>query len=101
MPHKPIYQVFSATAADDNQFNLTTIDVWMKEVDIFVYTNDADVGSLDNQVLTVQANDVYTIRGIVNIREIYFKNTTAGQNCEVALAGVALSDSELSQMGLG
>lgn len=101
MPRYPIYQVYSATATSDAQFNLTTIDVWMKEVDIFVYTNDADVGSLDNQELTIQANDVYTIRGAINIREIYFKNTNAGNNTVVALAGVVLSDDERHALGIG
>jgi hypothetical protein len=93
--------VFSATASADTQFNLTSIDVWMKEVDIFIYTNDADVGNIDNQSLYVAANDVYTIKGIVNIREIYFKNHTAGNNTSVAVAGVTLSDFEKKQAGIG
>ena len=101
IPLNPIYQVFTKTATDDLQFNLTSIDVWMKECDIFIYTNDADVGSIDNQSLVVSANDVYTIRGILNVREIYFKNHTAGQNTVIALAGVTLSDYEKKQAGIG
>ena len=72
----------------------------MKECDIFIYTNDANVGSIDNQSLWVAANDVYTIKGILNIRELFFKNHTAGQNTVVALAGVTLSDYEKKQAGI-
>lgn len=100
MPLNPIYQVFTATAASDAQFNLTTIDIWMLEVDIFVYTNDADIGNIDNQELTVFANDVYTIKGPVNIREIFFKNNAAGSNTVIALGGVSLSDYQKKQYGI-
>lgn len=74
--------------------------MWFKEIDIFITTNDAYVGDNTAQTLAVYANDVYTIRGIVNIREIYFKNYTAGSNCVVSAAGVALSDAEKRAAGV-
>ncbi len=101
MPLNPIYQVFTATATADTQFNLTTIDIWMIECDIFVYTNDAKIGNIDNQELVVYANDVYTIKGPVNIREIFFKNNVAGNNTVIALGGVSLSDYQKKQLGIG
>jgi hypothetical protein len=101
MPQNPIYVVFSKTATDDLAFKLVTMDTWLKEVDIFVYTNDAYIGNFENQTLWVAANDVYTIKGIVNLNDIFIKNYGAGNNTVISLAGVALSDYEKRQNGIG
>jgi hypothetical protein len=100
MPQFPIYSVLSKTATDDNVFQVTTLDIWMKEADIFVYTNDADCGTVSNQDIWINANDIYTPKGIINVGELYFKNHTGGSNTTVVIAGVRMSDDELRKAGL-
>lgn len=100
MPQKPTYLSFSHTATDDNIFNLTTLDLWFREVDIFVYTNAATVGNLTGQEISMAANSVYTVRGPVAIKDFIFKNTNAGSNTKIVVAGTCLSDFEMQQLGL-
>jgi hypothetical protein len=101
MPLNPTYQVFTQTATDDNAFNLVSIDIWVLEVDIQIKTNNAYIGDSNNQTFEVLANDVYTIKGPINIREIYVKNKTAGQNTNVTIAGVSLSEYQKKMQGIG
>jgi len=100
MPQNPLYQVFSYTAAADTPFALTALNIYMKEIDIFVYTNDAYIGDKTDQALSVSAGDVYTIKGPINISDIFIKNKAAGQNTAVSLAGVTLSYNELKEAGI-
>jgi len=100
MPAYPTYAVISKTATADTPFQLTYKDMWFKELDIFVYDNDADVGGIGNQDITVLTNDVYTVKGYVNAKEIYFANSTAGSNTKIVIAGTELSDKELRKAGI-
>ena len=99
-PFKPLYTVVTATAADDNAFNLTTLDIWMEEADVFIYDQDCYIGNQTDQILVFGADEVYTIKGPLNIREIYVKNYNAGQNTRIAIAGTRLSDQQMIARGL-
>jgi len=74
--------------------------MWFRELDIFVYDNDADIGGISNQDIWVLTNDVYTIKGLVNAKEIYFANHTGGSNTQITIAGTQLSDKELKDAGI-
>jgi len=101
MPQNPIFTVFNATAGADTVFQVTTLDLWFKELDIFVYDNDADLGqSTTSQPITIYTNDVYTIKGYVNVGQLYFKNTNAGSNTQITISGVQCSDKEIKENGL-
>lgn len=100
MPSKPLFQVFTVTAGDDNPFQLTTLSIWMVEVDIFITTHDALIGDVTDQTLGITAGDVYTVKGPVCLKDFFFKNAGAGNNTVVTLAGTTLSDNQLSAMGI-
>ncbi len=100
MPSKPQFMVFTQTATDDNIFNMTTLNLWFEEVDIFVYTNAATVGNISVQEIAMAANAVYTVKGPVCAKDFIFKNTNAGQNTKIVLAGTCLSDQQMSARGL-
>ena len=100
MPATPQFIVISKTATNDNPFQLTFKDTWFREVDIFVYTNDCNIGGIGTQDITVYTNDVYTVKGYVNAKEIYFSNTNAGNNTKIVIAGTQASDTELRTAGI-
>lgn len=72
----------------------------MREVDVFVYTHDAYMGDITDQTIDISAGDVYTLKGPVNVRGLWFKNKSAGDNTNIVISGVTLSDQEMLQMGL-
>ena len=100
IPQYPTYAVITATASNDNPFQLVLQDMWFKELDVFIYTNDCNVGGINNQEITVFTNDVYTIKGYINAKELYFANTNAGNNTKVVIAGTELSDDEKLKAGI-
>jgi len=100
IPNQPVYVVITKTATADTPFQLTYKDIWFKELDIFVYTNDADVGGIGDQDIWVNTNDIYTVKGPVNAKDLYFKNHTAGSNTKIVIAGTQLSNSQLLETGI-
>lgn len=100
MPSKPTYLVFSTTATDDNIFTLTSLELWMEEADISIYTNAAYLGTITEQTVSLGANSVKTIKGPVRISDFVFKNANAGQNTTVVIDGTVLSDQQLRARGL-
>jgi len=92
--------VFTATAADDNPFNLTTLNLWFEELDIFCYTNPATLGTATQQVILLAANAVYTVKGPVCAKDFMFVNTTPGSNTTIVLSGTCLSDQQMNARGL-
>lgn len=100
MPSKPQYMVFSATAADDNAFNISTLELWMEEADVSIYTAAAMMGNTTEQTVSLAANSVKTVKGPVRISDFMFKNTNAGQNTTVVIDGTVLSDRQLRERGL-
>lgn len=100
MPLKPQYMVFSHTATDDNPFNISTLELWMIEADVSIYTAAATMGTTTLQDVALAANSVKTIKGPVRISDFMFKNTNAGQNTKVVIDGTVLSDRQRIQMGL-
>jgi hypothetical protein len=100
IPRQPIYTVLTETATDDTPFQVTTIGLWFKELDVFCYANDVNCGTVSGMNVWILANDVYTIKGVVNAADLYFQNHTAGSNAQVVIAGTQLSDQEILDLGL-
>lgn len=100
MPSTPQFMVFTTTAADDNIFNITTLNLWFEEIDIFCYTNPATVGTISTQNILMAANAVYTVKGPVCAKDLIFLNTTPGSNTTIVISGTALSDNQLRARGL-
>lgn len=92
--------VITKTATNDNPFQLVNKDCWFRELDIFVYTNDCDIGGISDQDIWVNTNDIYTVKGLVNAKEIYFSNHGAASNTKVVIAGTQASDKELIDAGI-
>lgn len=100
MPSKPQYMVFSSTAVDDNIFNITTLNLWFEEIDVFCYTNPATMGTISTQNILLAPNAVYTVKGPLSAKDFVFLNTTPGSNTTIVIAGTCLSDLQMRQRGL-
>jgi len=87
------------TAAADTKFRLSQSDMWFRDVNIECSTNDAYYGDLNDQDLTIYADDLISFQ-YVNLSEIYFKNKTAGSNTVIKAAGTLLLPHELIDLGL-
>ena len=100
MSNYPTYIALTHTATDDLPFQVATVDMWFKEIDIFVTTNNANEGTVASQPVTIFANDIHTLKGIINLKDLYFINTTGGSNCVVSVVGIKMTDNELKTLGL-
>jgi len=89
----------SHTAAADTKFRLAQSDMWFREVNIECFTNNAYYGDLNDQDLTINSGDVLVFQKI-NLKEIYFKNRSAGSNTKITAAGTLLLPKELEELGL-
>lgn len=87
------------TATADTKFRLTAADMWFRDVNIECSSNDAYYGDLNDQDLTVYADDVLNFQ-YVNLSELFFKNKTAGSNTVIKAAGTLLLPIELKELGL-
>jgi len=94
------FKRITKTATDDNPFPVVTIDLWYNEVDIFIFTNDAYVGDVTDQDLDISAGDVFTIDSPVNLKELIFKNKTAGFNTKIVLVGVPMTEVQIKKEGI-
>jgi len=100
MPQTPKYQVLTATAGNDNAFPVTTLNIWVEEVDIFILDQGAYEGNVSDQIIPFNADDIHTVKGPVNLKDFFFKNQNAGANTRIILAGTQLSDAQLRIRGL-
>jgi hypothetical protein len=101
MPKLPTLLQITKTATSDAVFKLCTEDVWYKYLDIFVYTNNVQIGSDSTQLqAVVLANDIYYTLFPVNLFDFYFINQTAGANTKIVAMGVLLTDDELKSIGV-
>ena len=77
----------TATAAADAAFRVTTASTKMRDVLIYVDTNDALVGDVDGQVQPLGIGESIGLSR-VDVSTLYFKNAAAGQNTKIILTGV-------------
>jgi hypothetical protein len=91
---------YTATALDDNPFFVVFDDVWFNFCDIFVYTNSCYIGDRTAQDIDVLAGDIYTITTPVNLKDLWFKNKTAGANTTVVVAGTPMTRKQAESVGI-
>jgi hypothetical protein len=100
MPITPRFFHASVTATNDNSFQVVSIDKWFEFLDVFVFDQNAYMGDVFNQDVTIVANDIYYFPTPVNGKEVYFKNIGAGLNARVVFVGVELSDARKKVLGI-
>lgn len=100
MSQLPTYQRFSKTADSDLVFTVVLQSKWFEFADVFVYNEDAYVGDVNGQDISITANDIYILPEPVDISELFFKNKNAGQNTTIIIAGVEMSERRLRELGL-
>lgn len=74
------------TAANDKPFRLASEDLPFEDMNFHCYLKDAYYGNGAKQEATILVNDVAPFRN-GNIRDIWFRNKTAGQNCKIVASG--------------
>jgi hypothetical protein len=85
------------TAADDNPFRLTDAPIPFYEINIHVETNDCYYGTQRTQGAIGATGSVISFQN-GDIRDIVFKNKTAGSNTKITI--VATVPTEYTQQGL-
>jgi len=71
-------------------FNLTSADLWLREANIHVETNNANYGDRAGQDATVTAGDVVSFQDF-NLADVFFKNSGAGANTVIRVVGVVMT----------
>jgi len=78
---------------------LVSADLWMREVNIHITTNNADYGDRLAQDAEVTAGDVLSYQD-VNLADMFFKNSTAGSNTVVTAVGAVMSPARKKELGV-
>ena len=87
----------SKTATADTMFSLIQADLWMREVNIHVETNNAKYGDRTGQDAEVTAGDVVPFQD-VNLADVFFKNAGAGANTVIRAVGVVMTPGRLKDL---
>lgn len=90
MPNKPKISnvlVATRTATNDLKFRLAEADVWIREGNLHIITNNALYGDTIAQLATAAAGDIVTFQDF-NLADLYFRNAVAGNNTTIHFVGV-------------
>lgn len=85
--------------AADKQFNLVQDDLWLREANIHILTNDAKYGKVNNQPATVTAGDILVFEDF-NLADLYFINATATSDTLIYVIGITMSKARLMELGV-
>jgi hypothetical protein len=96
-PQSFIYRTHTATT--DAMFNLTTADLWMREANIHVETNNAKYGDRAGQDAQITAGDVVIFEDF-NLLDVFFKNAGAGANTVIRVVGVVMTEGRKKDLGI-
>ena len=77
----------SKTATDDNKFRLVQSEMWFREGNFHIITNNAKYGDTNTQDATITAGDIVTFQDF-NLADIFFINATGGSNTTVYFVGI-------------
>jgi len=88
---------YSKTATDDNSFRVVLADVWLREANIHCVTNSSYYGNAQDQSATITAGDIVTFQKF-NLGDLYFKNSSAGDNTTIYVVGVTMSKQEIQEL---
>lgn len=91
--------VFTHTATDDNKFNLTSSNFWCREVNIHVANNACKYGDVNSQPAQVNADNGISFQD-VNLKDIFFRNATAGANTTIYAVAVKMTEGRMRELGV-
>ena len=99
----PKVVVYTKTATDDLQFNLTIggdqKPIWLREANIHCLTNNALYGDVYDQPAAFNTGDVISFQDF-NLTDLWFKNATAGSNTVIRCVGVVMSAKRRRELGI-
>ncbi len=80
----------SYTATADAMFHLIEADLWFRDVNIHITTNNAKYGDRSAQEAEITSGDIVCFED-VNLADIFFKNAGAGSNTVIRAVGVVMT----------
>jgi len=83
----------------DLQFRLIPTDLWLREANIHVLTNDCLYGKVNNQPATASTGDILVFENF-NLADLYFINATATADTLIYLVGITMSRSKMKELEL-
>jgi len=95
----PSVVTYTHTATDDAAFRLIFTQLWLREANIHVATNNAKYGDLNNQDASITTSDIATFYDF-NLADLYFKNATGGSNTTIYLVGVVMTEGRKRELGI-
>jgi hypothetical protein len=89
------------TATDDLKFALVYSDMWFREINIHILTNDARYGDTN---ITSSNPSITAGNGIsfqdVNLKDIFFINSAGGSNTTIFAVGVLMTPGRKTELGV-
>jgi len=85
------------TAASDAAFSLSFADIWLREANIQILSNDALLGDRNGQDFEMSTGAVATFP-YLNLADTFVKNATAGSNTKVVVNGVVMTPAQVKRM---
>jgi hypothetical protein len=85
------------TATADTPFRLTDASIPYYEVNIHIYDNKAYYGTAVEQVGEASVGAVISFQN-GDLRDLYFKNFTAGSNCKIVAVATVPTDYVKAQL---
>lgn len=89
----------TVTATSDNPFPLATSDIWLREANIQILSNPADMGDLSGQDFELSVGDVASYP-FINLKDVFVKNHTSAANTKIVVNGTRMSPTQLINEGL-
>lgn len=77
----------SKTATDDLKFRLVQNEMWFREGNFHIITNNAKYGDTNTQDATITAGDIVTFQDF-NLGDLFFINASAGSNTTIYFVGI-------------
>lgn len=90
---------FTHTAVNDLAFKLTIKDLWIKDGNFHIATQNANYGDRNTQAVTVTTAQVLSFESF-NLNDIFFRNATGGLNTTVYFIGILMTEGEKEAKGL-
>jgi len=87
----------SITATTDAPFSLSYADVWLREVNIQILSNDALMGDRSGQDFAMATGAVASFP-YINLADVFIKNAGAGANTTVVVNGVVMTPAMVKRM---
>ena len=87
------------TATDDLKFRLLQNNLWFREGNFVISGATAKYGQDVSQNTTLIAGSAISFQDF-NLGDLYFINSTAGQNTTVSFVGILMTDDHMKDLGV-